>query len=298
MLKTLSFGAVIWDIIEGKQFLGGDSLNVAAHFSKLGGESYYLTCLGCDDFGNAAQTRIEELGISTKYIQRDGEHQTGYSKVEFNEAKIPAYTFAQDASDGYIKIRDDIIVSIKEQCFDVFWYSSYCLFNPVSRITLYNILDAVDFPIKFCDINIRRNYHEKSMLEKCFRSADILKLNEDEMRCVSNELYGKEIDEMDFFSRVQKTYDFRAICLTKGNKGCVVYLPDKGDVSLPPYPVYVVDTVGAGDAFSAAFLVKYHQTNNCVESAKYGNILGGYVTSMNGGIPEYSIAIKEMFDCA
>ena len=82
MLKTLSFGAVIWDIVDGKCFLGGDSLNVASHLSKLGAESYYLTCLGYDDPGKTAYTQIKKIGTSFQILEnRNCKHKAKKTKA-------------------------------------------------------------------------------------------------------------------------------------------------------------------------------------------------------------------------
>jgi len=57
--------------------------------------------------------------------------------------------------------------------------------------------------------------------------------------------------------------------------------------------VKVVDTVGAGDAFSAAFLRHYIQTGDVAEAARRGNLLGAYVASQAGAVPEYSAEIRK-----
>jgi fructokinase len=292
MLKALSFGAVIWDGIGAESLLGGDSLNVTANLCRLGAESFLLTRLGNDEKGRLAKARMESLGIKMKYVQMDPCHQTGYSKVILDEHHVPAYWFAENASDEYITVDEKLLAGICEEHFDIFWYSSYTQISTLSRASLYLVLEQGNFKVRFCDINIRREFYPEDMLRSSFRFADILKMNDHEAALIAATLYKKDITEEQLAQRIQNDFDIQIFCVTKGPKGCTIYDRIGGKRELPAAPFDAVDTVGAGDAFSAAFLMHYCTTGDPIEAARQGNMLGGFVASQHGAIPDFSEAMN------
>ena len=287
MLKTLSFGAVIVDVIENETFLGGDSLNVTVNMRKLGAEAYLLTRLGNDRYGTKARKEISDMGVVGKYIQQDSDHATGHSIVTFNSKLVPSYQFAKDVSDEYIDVDDRILKDIRKDEFDVFWYSSYCQFSDKSRASLMRILEYNNFKLSFCDINIRRDFYKKEMLIDSFRFADILKMNEDEAKLICAELYGQKMREEDMAARLKDDFNLELICITKGPAGCSLYGKHDGRLDSPAFSFPVVDTVGAGDAFSSAFIIKYCSTKDVLKSAECGNLLGSFVASQKGAITSF-----------
>jgi fructokinase len=130
------------------------------------------------------------------------------------------------------------------------------------------------------------------MLRSSFRFADILKMNDCEASLVAAALYKKDISEEQLAQRIQNDFDIRIVCVTKGPEGCTVYDRTGGKRELAAAPFDAVDTVGAGDAFSAAFLAHYCTTGDPIEAARQGNVLGGFVASQHGAIPDFSDAIK------
>jgi fructokinase len=292
MLKTLSFGAVIWDGIGSESLLGGDSLNVAVNLCRLGTESFLLTRLGNDEKGRRAKARMESLGIKMKYVQIDPCHQTGYSKVILDENRVPAYSFAEDASDEYITVDEKLLADIRGEQFDVFWYSSYTQVSTISRTSLYLILEKGNFKIRFCDINIRREFYTEDTLRSSFHFADILKMNKHEAALITVALYKKDLTEEQLAQKIQNDFDIQILCVTKGPGGCTIYNRTCGKKDLDAAPFDVIDTVGAGDAFSAAFLMHYISTGDSIEAARRGNILGGFVASQHGAIPDFPDVIK------
>jgi fructokinase len=287
MLKVLSFGAVIVDVIENETFFGGDSFNVAVNMHKLGAEAYLLTRLGNDRYGTKARKEIKDMGVKEKYIQQDTHHATGHSIVTFNSDRVPSYQFAKDVSDEYIDADGSVLNDTRNDKFDVFWYSSYCQFSDKSRSALMRILENNNFKLSFCDINIRRDFYKKEMLIDSFRFADILKMNEDEAKLICDELYGHAMREEDMAARLKDDFNLALLCITKGPAGCSLYGKHDGRLDSPAFPFPVIDTVGAGDAFSSAFIIKYCSTKDELKSAECGNLLGGFVASQKGAITSF-----------
>ena len=78
----------------------------------------------------------------------------------------------------------------------------------------------------------------------------------------------------------------RVMIVTLGADGCLVCERNKERVRCSGLKVDVVDAVGAGDAFSAAFLAAWLRGSTAAEAAEAGNRRGAWVTSQRGAVPE------------
>lgn len=158
------------------------------------------------------------------------------------------------------------------------------------------ILAACNFPLVFCDINLRVEKPAKEMIEGSLKYADILKLNEKEVVVLSEVLFRETLTEEIFVDRLKASHQLRIVCITKGKQGCVVYDEAGKKIEVPARKITAVDTVGAGDAFGAGFIYSYYQGLDLKECGENGNLLGGYVATQKGAIPEYSAEIRDHFE--
>ena len=61
------------------------------------------------------------------------------------------------------------------------------------------------------------------------------------------------------------------VVLTRGEHGCVIYRKRERPIEVAAFPTELVDPTGAGDTFAAAFLIRYHETNDIVQAARFAN---------------------------
>jgi len=294
VIKALCFGAVLWDIVDKKANLGGAVLNLAANLKKLGTDTYMYSCVGKDQYGLAGVEKIKALGINSGYIQIDETKSTGYAKIVFDENKIPSYHFCKDASHEYITVNDETISKINQEKFDLICYGTFCQQGAVSRTELKKLLKEGDFKIKFCDINLRQDVIDVDVIKDTLLFTDILKLNDEEVIRISEALYGEQMKEHEFVQKIQQEFKLKLICITKGSFGCSVYDENGNGCDVKAPSIKAVDTVGAGDAFSAGFLASLFQGKSLETCGKTGNILGSYVASHEGAIVEYSDELRNM----
>jgi fructokinase len=122
------------------------------------------------------------------------------------------------------------------------------------------------------------------------REATVVKLNDGEAASV-----GSGYPTLEAFCRgVAAEYGFEAVCVTRGERGCVALIG--GDyVEAPGHRVPVADTVGAGDAFAAAFLHGLGERWPPAEIAGFANRLGALVASRPGAIPPWTLEELERF---
>ncbi len=164
-----------------------------------------------------------------------------------------------------------------------------------NRKTLKRLLSEIKTNNFFYDVNLRVGFYTKRWILSSLEHCTILKMNEEEAATISDFLFGI-VHSCDALCRLltEEYPKISLICITQGPKGAVAY--NKGVYEeIKITPIEVADTVGAGDAFSAGFLYTYLSGYGVSKATLIASILGTYVASKTGSVPEYSEKlIKEL----
>jgi len=298
-IKVLTFGEALFDIIRGSAHLGGAPLNLAAHLAKLGARPSVLTAVGNDELGKILLTKAEAMGIDTSYILIDEKRPTGTVTVKLQAEGIPAFTINEGVAWDAITLDEKELRTLSEEEWDVFCFGTLAQRTEENRKTLERIFSKIKAKHFFYDVNLRTGYYKKEWILSSLKRATILKMNEEEAETICN-LLNNTVDfcksfstYINFCNLVSEKYPkISVICITKGSKGAAVY--HKGIYEeIETTPIKVADTVGAGDAFSAGFLYTYLSGHSVSKAASIACILGTYVASKPGSVPEYS---KELIE--
>jgi fructokinase len=292
-MKVLSFGEILFDIIEGEHYLGGAPLNFAAHLARLGASSSIFSKVGNDALGKTAIDRIKKFGIETKFIEVDEKKATGTVEVELTNGQ-PDYTIKEHVAYDYIDFNEkeeDLLSSD----FDVLYFGTLAQRNEQSRKALSQLIDQKKYKHIFYDVNLRKGFYSAEIINHSLIYCTILKLNNEEVEVLSKLLFQKEFSIQQFSHEVEKKYNISIVVITAGDKGCYIY--ENGELNfVKGYPANVVDTVGAGDSFSAAFIYQYYNTNDVLKAADLANKIGAFVASSRGALPAYSPDIIELLE--
>lgn len=292
-MRSLSFGAVLWDVVGETEYIGGAPFNFAAHLAKLGCESFMCTRVGHDKRGLNAIHAMKEIDVKTDLVQMDGSRPTGIVEVTLSSDGSPSYLLHDHVAYDAIEFDDKQLGDVMSQTFDVFYFGTFEQRTEFNRKTLGRLLSTINTRHIFLDINLRSSYYSKAIIEYSLHHCSILKLNDSEMNELSTLLYAKRRDGTDLIERLMQDYSVEIVCITQGADGCSIY---RGGVhqQIPGIKTDVLDTIGAGDAFSAAFVYKYCSLEDPYKSAIYANHLGAFVASSRGAIPEYNQSIKQL----
>ncbi len=285
MKKVLAFGEILWDKIDGKYHLGGAPLNFVAHAKKCGMHSGIVSCVGNDELGENALKKVDELGVSTSLILRRNK-KTGVVNVEIKDGQ-PEYEILRPRAFDYIDFGRINKYLIHE--YSYFYFGSLIQRSDSSREALYHILEEFEFEEVFFDVNLRRDCYSAETIETSLKYCTILKIGDEEITTVQELIPELKADDFERFSiLVTENYpNVKIIITTAGAEGSYIY--EHGKLHhIPTEVVKVVDAVGAGDSFSAAFLTNYTETNDVIKAATIANKVGGYVASQRGAIPVYS----------
>ena len=138
--------------------------------------------------------------------------------------------------------------------------------------------------LKVFDINLRQHYYSPEVLEESLKIADILKINDEEIRIVAD-MFGLGGDDVAVSRTLIDRYALRLVILTKGAQGSEVITVDD-TLPQPAGEAEVVDTVGAGDSFTAAFVVAYLRGASLADAQRLASDTAAYVCSCKGAMPE------------
>jgi fructokinase len=291
-LRILAIGEVLWDIIRGEEHIGGAPFNLAAHLVRLGCEASVFTRVGTDPRGQAALKEMKRLGVGTELVQIDSRHPTGWAVVELTGDGVPTFGFPGDPAYNFIEADDRMLSHLADARFDAICFGTLQQKGELTRRSLMKVLRSAPATHVLYDVNIRMDFYPQDIIRQSLAFSTVVKLNADEAPLVAMRLYGVILPEAELAQRLFADFPLRVVCVTKGADGCTVYGGGTAR-NCACEPVKVADTVGAGDAFSAAFLEHYCRTGDFFASAQRGNLLGAYVASQPGAVPEYDDFIRK-----
>jgi fructokinase len=246
---VLCLGELVWDCYPTGAFLGGAPFNVAVQLARHGVGAALLTAVGRDDLGRRAQDFLREEGIPG--VRMHPGLPTGTVSVRLDTAGVPRFTIHGDCAwtdlegagqDASRPGRPKVLV-----------FGGLAMHAEANRHLLAGMLEAwaagpPGAPTVLCDLNLRPGWSDPAVVRWCLARCDYRKLNEEEAGFLAALSDGPSL-----LARP----GLRGICTTLGPAGLVWHGPDRADLALPVLTAAegappVVDTVGAGDALTAA----------------------------------------------
>ncbi len=280
---VVGLGELLWDLFPAGKQLGGAPANFAYITSLLGDEGIPASRLGQDALGAEGIRRLGELGLSTAFIQQDAQHSTGTVKVEVDSAGQPRFEIARPVAWDFLEWTpqwQDLAQNSDAVCF-----STLAQRSEPSRATMRSFLLATrPGTVQVCDINLRQAFFTAQIVAESMKIANIVKLNHEELPRVMRLFDLEHRDEQDSAQGLLISYDLDLICVTRGNGGSLL-LSRSECHEHPGFKVQVADTVGAGDAFTAALVHGYLRKQSLVQINETANRVGAWVASQPGGTP-------------
>jgi fructokinase len=251
--RPVIFGEVLFDHFpDGQRVLGGAPFNVAWHLQGFGLKPLLISRIGHDDSGAELLARMEQWGMDLRGVQQDETHPTGRVEVRMH-AGGHDFDILPDQAYDYIQ-SEPALQLLEGNDHSLFYMGSLACRGAVSRASLDSLLRKLRLPI-FVDINLRTPWWNLARVEGSLARARWAKLNEDELQ----ELVGRRLatdEERQAQAEILRTrFDLELVILTLGANGAD-YISAGNRLHGDPVPAAeLVDTVGAGDAFSAVTLL-------------------------------------------
>jgi fructokinase len=280
---VVGIGELLWDLFpEGKK-LGGAPANFAYHCKAFGFQSFPVSCLGDDDLGREILPVLRSHDIDVSFIAADTEHPTGTVSVELDENGKPEYIIHEDVAWDHIPLTDEILTLAGKT--DAVCFGSLAQRSKTSRQTIQKFLQATKPDcVKIYDINLRQHYYSGELIEEMLQLSTVFKLNDEELPVVA-ELMGISGQEKTLIEQIALRYSLNLIALTKGDAGSCLY--HAGQFSEHGgYDTKVVDTVGAGDSFTAVLAAGLLLGYDLDKINDLANKTAAYVCSQSGAMPK------------
>ncbi len=280
---VVGIGELLWDCFPDSRRPGGAPANVAFHATQLGLRGGVCTRVGSDDDGDALVDHLRSHGLDPQFVQRDTEHPTGTVEVHVGPGAGPRYTIHELVAWDFLDFTStwrDLFRSVDAVC-----YGTLAQRSQISRDTIRRALDATP-PHALCvyDVNLRPPFVDRNWIVASLRRANIIKLNEHELPTLLSAADIEPTADYAALHKLVEAFCCSALFLTRGAAGCTVASRDALH-EVPAEPVQVVDSVGAGDAFTAGLVYGLLHDWSPETTARFANAVGGIVASMAGAMP-------------
>ncbi|MDR2706407.1 MAG: carbohydrate kinase [Planctomycetaceae bacterium] len=284
--KILSFGEILWDVFPNGKKPGGAPANFAYHCKQLGANVRLLSQVGQDELGQELLDFCNNIGLSTALIGVSATKPTGTVLVQLRNDGQPNYTITQDVAWDFLETTPELLQWVSET--DVIAFGSLATRSEQNRRTLQDILHAAPSSVvRVLDLNLREPFCEQENIEFVLSCADILKLNDDELNRITEMFHFPQDSIEKQLQKLREFYQFRLVILTCGANGNWL-TTNSEQIFTHGIKVDVADTVGAGDAFTAASVLGFLSQKQLPVIGCQANELAAYVCTQHGGTPTYS----------
>ena len=280
-MKIIGIGEVVWDCLpEGKK-LGGAPVNFSFFAKELGADSYPISAIGNDELSIETLAELKKTGLDLSYISRN-DYPTSKVLITLDAAGIPQYEIVENVAWDAMECTPAIKQLISDA--DAVCWGSLAQRSEKSRVAIGQMIDAApEKALKIFDINIRQHFYSKEIVEESLQKANVLKLNEDELPLIIK-LLALPADFNAAIAELISHYSLKYVIFTQGAVCSSIY-DVTGEVSNIATPkVAVVDTVGAGDSFTATFVVNILKGASVAEAHRKAVDVSAYACTQAGAI--------------
>jgi len=288
-VNVISIGEVLWDIVGQEEHLGGATFNFSAHLSRLGHRVSFISAVGADQRGQKVIDCMPQFGLSTEFLHIEKDHPTGTASVALASDGQPKFVLHRPAAYDFPQLTAAQCDRLFSQPVDWIYFGTLHQIGPQAKQLTMDILDRALEARRFYDVNLRSDGYTPALIQQLMSRATIVKLNQEEVEAIALMLGSRHGSLEEFCRNYAALYKWAGVCVTRGSLGCTVLLGGQY-IEAPGYPVQVVDTVGAGDAFAAAFLHGLGSGWPPAEIADFANRVGALVASRRGAIPDWTMA--------
>lgn len=289
---VLGIGEILWDLLETGPQMGGAPANFAYHAGALGANTGVVTRVGKDPRGKAIQEKLAELGLPLELLQVDDSAPTGTATIELSGEGIPQFIIHPDAAWDYLAATEPALAAVRRA--DAICFGSLAQRREPSRNAIQSLLRAAKpASWRVFDINLRQDFYTREVIENSLALANVLKLNEAELLVLATmfDLQGSVKAQL---RTIAKQFSLKVVALTRGPRGSVLYANESWS-ECEPEPIRVNDTVGAGDAFTAALVMGLLLGMDLDQVNRAAGEVARYLCSCHGATPPLPQKLRALF---
>jgi fructokinase len=299
---VLGLGELLWDVLPEGPRLGGAPANFAVMAGQLGNHAALLSRIGRDDPGRTAVDRLAPLPVDASLLQVDPAHDTGRVTVYF-EGEQPRFTIHQPAAWDFLELTDEW-VQLAERA-DALCFGSLAKRCLESRQTIQTLVaQSSSACIRVFDVNLRPPFYSGEVIQESLELATVVKMNDSEVPLVLG-LMGLPVSEglaeealrlealrLDAERLLAEFPSLEMVAVTRGANGSLLVTRDEWHAH-PGIQVKVADSIGAGDAFTAAMTHYMLRGAGLATLNEAGNRWGAWVASQVGAMPALTDEVRD-----
>ncbi len=281
MGNSVCFGEVLWDLLPSGKQVGGAPMNVAFRLKEMKQEVILLTAIGKDPLGDELWNFLNKNDLS-EFVYRSPILPTGTVTVRLDESGSADYTITEGVA--WDEIYTEQFMETPTQLI----FGSLALRTEFNRLQLKKLIQQAKEVV--FDVNLRTPFFTFNAIDEFIKLSNIVKMNEDEFQWLCQQLNIEVSQTISCFMQLSNVYSEKIWCITLGEKGALLFENDHLYQS-PGFPVEVIDTIGAGDAFLAAFLYKRNEKEQPAECLSFACKVGSTIAGQHGATQALSIEL-------
>ena len=279
-------GDGLWDLFPDGPRFGGATANFACHASRLGGDVSMVSGVGMDERGDALLQVYRKHGVNTDLVHALQDYPTGVVHVELTEKGLPTFTIGENAAWDHWEWNQGIERTVSSA--DALYFGTLGQRGPSARDGIRKALAIAqnqNIP-RILDINLRAPFYNDSLIRESIALCSVLKLSDEELGEVSQACgLDTSKDEKSVLMELRSKYGLDLVVMTRGAEGAVLNHAG-GVVEQPGVPAKVVDTVGAGDSFTASMTLGLLAGKDYPQILKDACKVAAGVCSHAGAVPD------------
>ncbi len=297
-IVVAGIGEVLWDVVGEQETLGGAPVNFAFNAAQLGASAYAISALGDDRRGNQAIALLQNKGLCVDYIEKT-KRETGYVLAHTDDKGVATYQFPDDVA--WDNLRPDPATRQLIEKLDVICFGSLAQRSPTTRDTIYHYLTLASNKqeknqgtiktLKVFDLNLRQHFYNREIIKCSLQFANVLKLNDEEL-AIMQRLFGLQGNQEEQLQQLLNSYTLSLVALTRGENGSLLVTADETSEHAG-FPCQVVDTIGAGDAFTATVTLGLLKGLPLAQINRQANYLASYVCQQAGAMSDIPKHIRD-----
>lgn len=281
------FGEVLVDIFHDRAVLGGAPFNVARHLKAFGQNPVLITRLGNDKLGEQVLGVMSQNGMETIGIQCGNRHPTGRVLVHFKDGQ---HRFDILPAQAYDFIHPSMVrmttLSVDPA---LVYFGTLAQRNEISGRALKVLLRSTG-SMKFLDINLRAPWYDEKTIRQSLQYADVMKLNAEELGLLAEMFDLAGNTEQNQVVELMNRFDLNQAVVTCGKNGA--WQIDRNgritEAAGKDTEAKTVDTVGAGDGFSAVCILGTLLHWSVTVTLERANSFAAAICGIRGAIPDHA----------
>lgn len=287
-LTVVLFGEVLMDVFPDRTVLGGAPFNVACHLRAFGLDPVLVTRTGSDTFHERILHVMESKGMDTVGVQRDPRHPTGQVAVHLKPDGSHQFEILDYQAYDFIDPVLARLIGLNVQP-RLMYYGTLAQRHEISRRALSSLLESACTP-RMVDLNLRKPWYDTQTLKRSLERADIVKMNETELATLAKTLRLRINDEKQQAAELIKKFKLDTLLVTRGEHGAWLLDNQGRHISTAPHDgaaaIKVQDTVGAGDAFAAVFIVGRLLGWPAAQTLERAGAFASAICGIRGAVPQ------------